>query len=59
MIEKTLEFKDEFVTCTTCDCNYNKDDYPIFCQEFLTPMNPRNIYENMDRASRCKYCPLE
>ena len=56
---RTIEIQGEYISCTTCAVNYNKEMQPLYCQEFNKPVNPRDMYENHAKAKECKnYCPV-
>jgi len=56
---RKIEIQGEYVSCTTCAVNYNKDGLPVYCQEFNTDKNPRDILKNHQTAKECKYyCPI-
>ncbi len=56
---RKVEIQGEYVSCTTCDVNYDNNGKPLYCQEFNHPKDPRDILEMHTIAIQCKYyCPI-
>ena len=55
IIEKAFQLRTEFVSCVYCECAYDANNNPTFCQIFSTPIKIRDIVGNEERARECDY----
>jgi len=54
-VAKVIDFAVQYVSCITCDANYDNHNAPCFCQQKCFQIDPRDIYANMGRARVCKF----
>jgi len=52
-MNKKISFNDAYVTCLTCDCCYDQNGDPKFCQAKSHSIDQRAILVNMSVAANC------
>ena len=52
-VDKVLNLRCDFVTCITCDCCYDQNGNPTFCQRNSLAVNPSEVLDNQNRAKDC------
>jgi len=53
-MKKEISFNKAYVTCLTCDCCYDQNGNPKFCQAKSHSIDPRSILTNMSVAAECE-----
>lgn len=53
IVEKTMRFARDYVSCSNCAANYDQNNEARFCQIFSMAMAPEVTEENMTRALGC------